>query len=154
MDDARIFFVTAKIEDTKLVLQRITEHAQRISGFEALPVTAQVSMLYDLIAEAQRHSIPLKMICEAMNDAGSTCGVRYLREALFTVRKRHKDQVGEPGPVQKTAENKATAHTPSKPVKKDNERSLGLTPKQQREAKARSYMVNDNPLLNQLKAKE
>lgn len=154
MGSARIFFVTAKIEDTKLVLQRITEGAQQISGFEALPVTAQISMLHELIADAQSHGIPLKMICKAMNDAGSTCSVRYLREALFTVRKRHKDRAAEPDPVHKTAESKVTAQTPPKSVKTESEGNSELTPKQQREAKARSYMVSDNPLLNQLKAKE
>lgn len=137
-----------------MVLQKITETARQISGFEALPVTAQVSMLYDLIAEAQSHSVPLKMICKALNDAGSTCSVRYLREALFTVRKRHSDRGIAPGPVSNPATKQATAPMPSKAVITDSEGNSGLTPKQQREAKAKSYMVNENPLLNQLKAKE
>jgi hypothetical protein len=137
-----------------LVLQKITEQAKVISGFEALPVTAQVSMLYDLISEAQNHSVPLKMICKALNDAGSTCNVRYLREALFTVRKRHQKRGIEPGPVSPPAASHATAQPPSKSVKTESEGNSGLTPKQRRDAKADAYLADSNPLLKQFQSKE
>lgn len=137
-----------------MVLQKITDTARGISGFGELPVTAQVSMLYDLIAEAQSHNIPLKMICNALNEAGSKCGVRYFKEALFKVRKRRTGR-GIELPLEPTKPvSTVAAQKPPKSVQTDSEGNSGLTPKQQREAKAKSYMVNDNPLLNQLKDKE
>ncbi|WP_420170744.1 hypothetical protein ACN99C_26680 (plasmid) [Pseudomonas alloputida] len=133
-------------------MQRITDEANRISGFDALPVTAQVSLLYNLIAEAQSHGIPLRMICKAMNDGGSSVTERYLREALFQVRKKREargESTDTTLPVQ--VEKSASAQAPTKPVKTGSEGSSGHTPKQQRETKAQSYMDNSNPLLKQLK---
>lgn len=133
-------------------MQRITDEAQRISGFDALPVTAQVSLLYNLIAEAQEHRIPLRMICKAMNDAGSSVTERYLREAIFQIRKQRKargQNTAADLPIQ--IEKSASAQAPTKPVETGSEGKSGHTPKQQRENKAQSYMENSNPLLKHLK---
>lgn len=133
-------------------MQRITDEANRISGFGALPVTAQVSLLYNLIAEAQANRIPLSFICKAMNDAGSSVTERYLREALFQVRKQRKargQSTAATLPAQ--VEKSVSAPAPTKPVETGSEGNSGQTPRQQRESKANSYMENSNPLLKKLK---
>lgn len=144
-----------KNEDTKLVLQKITDNARQITGFESLPVTAQVSMLYHLIEEAQSHRIPLKMICKAFNDAGSTCSVQYFRAALFVARQRIKKGVIAPAGIQTPSPGRTTLEAPPQSAQADSEGNSGLTQKQRRDAKADSYSLSDsNPLLIQFNSKE
>ena len=135
---------------TKLVLDKITEKAKQMKGFANLPKTAQVSILYAEIDAAKKLSIPLTAICEAMNNAGSTVNVRYLRQALYVVKKR----------LQGTTEAGATAipHSTSvQPSQKPpaaqttNPATSSLAPKAAREEKANSYMTSGNPLLADFK---
>lgn len=79
-----------------MVMGRITEAAQRVRGFEKMPMTTQIGLVLNEIEEARRMRIPLAFICEEMNAAGSAVTLDYLRRALSVVRKRLLDQDTQP----------------------------------------------------------
>lgn len=116
-----------------VVIGRITEAAKRVGGFEKLPMTTQIGLLLAEIEEARRMRIPLAIICEEMNAAGSAVTVGYLRRALSVVRKRMDGQETQP----------AAAPSPTPPRAKPTKREA-------LEEKAGRYMGSDNPLLNSL----
>lgn len=129
-----------------MVLDKITDEAKKVSSFEKLTITAQVSIVYVHIEAARKLSIPLSAICEALNAAGSKVTVRYLREALSVVRRRLKANGGLAQDVS-AIEGKTPSVEPSvtaEPVRTDSPAS---TPKAAREQKADSYMASSNPLL-------
>ncbi|SFL42992.1 hypothetical protein SAMN04244574_04278 [Azotobacter beijerinckii] len=123
-----------------MVMGRITEAAQRVRGFEKMPMTTQIGLVLNEIEEARRMRIPLAFICEEMNAAGSVVTLDYLRRALSVVRKRLLDQDTQPA-----------ATTPSQSTPKQSPASRSEPgPKAAREEKAAKYMGNDNPLLRSL----
>lgn len=129
-----------------MVLDKITDEAKKVSSFEKLTITAQVSIVYVHIEAARKLSVPLSAICEALNAAGSKVTVRYLREALSVVRRRLKANGGLAQDVS-VIESKSSSVKPSataEPVPTD---SQAPTPKAAREQKADSYMASSNPLL-------
>lgn len=141
---ARIFFVYYK-EATKVVLSEITKKARAIEGFKDLPVTAQVSLLYSEIIEARNFRIPLAAICSALNEAGSSVTVRYLRDVLFVIRKKYK----------KSSKNISIEHTIETPKpNKSQEVSMPIIekikPSEARKQKAEHYTSSNNPLFHQL----
>lgn len=132
-----------------MVLEKITAQAQQIKSFASLPATAQVSILYAEIDAARKLSIPLTAICEALNSAGSTITVRYLRQTLYVVKKRlEKAGSAIPAPTQVPP---AVAKQSQVPRDSALPQDSTLTPKQARENKANSYMTSSNQLLAQLK---
>jgi hypothetical protein len=144
-----------------VVLEKITETAKQIKGFAALPVTAQVSILYAEIEHARSLSIPLSSICEAMNAADSTVSLRYFREALSVVRRRMKKHSralgsGQPAGVQANTippkKDIRHAKNQSKPVQSAEPVNQHRTPKEARDDKAESYTssASNNLLLRQL----
>lgn len=136
-----------------MVLDKITSDARHISGFAELPVTAQISLLYNEIEEARRLSIPLASICKALNDAGSKVELRYLREALSVVRRR-LSKPGESNVAKVTTARHTAAATvaPAKDKADKTPTEQNQTPREAREKHAESYMnpANMNPLLRQL----
>lgn len=136
-----------------MVLDKITSDARLITGFADLPVTAQISLLYNEIEEARKLSIPLASICKALNDGGSKVELRYLREALSVVRRR-LSKSGEPKPATSTAAGRTTAASAAPATNKAGKASIeqNQTPREARERHAESYMnsANTNPLLRQL----
>lgn len=144
-----------------MVLEQITEAGKQIKGFAELPITAQVSVLYMEIEAARKLSIPLSAICDAMNLAGSTVTLRYLREALSVVRRRMKDQGIAPGsgPAPRAQSKPSTQQSVSSstkpatmPVQSGKAETPHKTPKEARDEKADSYTssASNNPLLRQL----
>ena len=129
-----------------MVLEKITDEAKKVRGFEKLTITAQVSIVFAQIEAARRLSIPLASICEALNAAGSKVTVRYLREALSVVRKRLKANGGIAQDVSPVEVESASVmpHVAAEPVRTD---LPAQTPKAARDKKADSYMASSNPLL-------
>ncbi|NMZ71343.1 hypothetical protein [Pseudomonas peli] len=143
-----------------MVLEQITEAGKQIKGFAELPITAQVSVLYIEIEAARKLSIPLSAICDAMNLAGSTVTLRYLREALSVVRRRMKAQGIAPGagPAPSAQTKSSTQQIVSSttkpailPVQSGNAETQSQTPKEARDQKAETYTssATNNPLLRQ-----
>ncbi|MBI6621532.1 hypothetical protein YA0783_24905 [Pseudomonas corrugata] len=138
-------------------IERITEKAKQTSKFSELPITAQMSILYPLIIEAKGFGIPHKVICEAMNAAGSNVTLRYFREALKTVRAKYKKQG-----VIITADTlpMGAKNPPSLQVKPAGEPNAtfgsGLSSTQARNNKADQYMNNpsSNAVLSGIKLPE
>lgn len=137
------------IETPPLSTDLIIAAARRIKGFEKLPVTAQLSLLLAEIEAARKHRLPLQVICEALNEAGSKVTLRYLREALSVVRKRNQGMPAAPqalpaAGIVKTSQTTKPQQTPGA-VELEN-----LTPKEAREQKAEAYVTgtSSNPLLN------
>ncbi|WP_150573837.1 hypothetical protein [Pseudomonas fluorescens] len=71
-----------------MVLEKITQAAKREKGYEKLPGIAQVALVLSEIEEARALSIPLAAIQQAMEAAGSSVSLRYLRQALAVARAR------------------------------------------------------------------
>lgn len=140
--------------DTKLVLEKITEAGKQIPGFANLPVTAQISMLYDEIEAARKLSIPLSAIQSALNQAGSTVTLRYLREALSVVRARMRNNGAAAAP--ETQPSASTPKAPAKPGRSGIVEKPAKTPREAREQKAEQYTgsATNNPLLRQLQSKD
>lgn len=147
--------VSSGLGGTKLVLDKITESGKRIPGFANLPVTAQISMLYDEIEAARRLRIPLSAIQSALNQAGSTVTLRYLREALSVVRARMKKNP-DAAAVDSSQKREPASKTPAKPVQPGAPETPSTTPKEAREQKAERYTgsASNNALLRQLQSKE
>lgn len=145
------------IRGVTVVLEKITEAGQKTKGFSELPITAQVSVLYLEIEDARKLSIPLSAICDAMNAAGSTVTLRYLREALSIVRRRMKAKGMQPGSGQiisstpREPEQQIEPKTP-KPAPIPVQSTKTQTPKEARDKKAEAYTnsASNNPLLRQL----
>lgn len=126
-----------------MILDALTAKAGEIEGFERLPVTAQISLVYDEIETARKLSIPLSSICSALNKAGSKVTLRYLREALSVVRRRLKSK-----PLSlpfETIQNLSEKRPDSILI----DQSTGKTPKILRQEKADKYTNFENPLLRQ-----
>ncbi|MFU4911783.1 hypothetical protein ACM7ZU_29905 [Pseudomonas aeruginosa] len=140
--------------DTKLVLEKITEAGKQIPGFANLPVTAQISMLYDEIEAARKLSIPLSAIQSALNQAGSTVTLRYMREALSVVRARMRKNGAAAAP--ETQPSAPTPKAPAKPGQSGVIEKPAKTPREAREQKAEQYTgsATNNPLLRQLQSKD
>ncbi|MGG5276305.1 hypothetical protein [Pseudomonas syringae pv. coryli] len=139
-----------------MVLENLFEKARSIEGFEKLPVTAQISLLYSEIEAARRHSIPLSVIQDHLSRAGSSVSVRYLRQALSVVRARLKEAEpdtngAEPRPLTPIKSNPAPSRS------SENKAEPTRTPKEARDQKADQYTAPaaTNALLRQhLKGKE
>ncbi len=125
-----------------MVLSDITNKARAIDNFKDLPVTAQVALLYSEILEARSFRIPLAAICSALNDAGSTVTVRYLRDVLFVIRKQYK-KLNKPIAI----EQNFASIKPQEVKVPTNEK---ITPSEARKQKAEHYTSSNNPLFHQL----
>lgn len=134
---------------TKLVLENLTEKARAIEGFKNLPVTAQISLLYNEIEAARLHSIPLSVIQEHLSEAGSSVSLRYLRQALSVVRARLKDNA--PLPLGEGKKRLTPVKEPQAPTPVIANPTSTKTPKEAREQKADAYTTpaSTNPLLRQ-----
>lgn len=128
-----------------MVLDKITEEAKKVAGFETLTVTAQIAILYSYIVEARKMSLPLSAICEALNNAGSKVSERYLREALSVVKGRLKANGGTTQ-SSATVDAKLPVSSQTGNVQAPDTSSTAKTPKEAREEKANSYMTASNPL--------
>lgn len=127
-----------------MIITEITDAARQIPHFKSLPVTVQITLLFPLIDAACNQYLPLKLICAALNDAGSVTSIKYLRSAISVVRLRLKKTA-----IESTSGLKATvahSNTSQQQTKISlesstvNAKDQALTPKQRREQNAVNFV--------------